>query len=125
MSLNIVKKWYNKMPPAERNLPILMIGDKAYSPNQVLSQVKKGTQLGKMMQDKVVGGMTPPQKLEKLAKTRVLAWLKKLPAQYGMVNVEGESYTRDELIAAVRQQKGIGKTLIEEEKELIEERMQI
>jgi len=125
MTLARINRWYNRIPPAERGLPILMISDKVYTPNQVLSQVKKGTQLGRKMQQVAVEGMTPPQKLERLAKTRAIAWLKKLPSQYGLADVEGKTYSRDELVAAVREQRGIGKTLIQEEKAKIEERMRV
>jgi len=123
--LSVVKKWYNGIPPAERNLPTLIVDDKAYTPNEVLNEVRRGTQLGKKMQQTVAGGMTSLQKLERLAKTRVLAWLKKLPPQVGIVEVQGASYNRDTLIAAVKQQKGVGKTLIEEEKQKIKERMRV
>jgi len=123
--LSVVKKWYNGIPPAERNLPTLIVDDKAYTPNEVMNEVRRGTQLGKKMQQTVVGGMTSLQKLERLAKTRVLAWLKKLPSEFGAVNVQGETYSRDELIAAVKQQENIGKTLVEEEIQKIKERMRL
>lgn len=125
MSISLVRKWYNKMPPSERDLPTVIVGSKAYTPNQVLRQVRKGTTLGQQMQDKIEHGMTPPMKLHQLAKKRVLAWLKDLPESAGVVQVEGETHSKQQLIKAVKQEKGIGKELIEEEKSVIEERMKV
>jgi len=125
MSVSIVRKWYRNIPPSERDLPTVIVGNKAYTPNQVLKQVRKGTKLGQAMQDKIEYGMTAPMKLHQLAKKRVLAWLKNLPKGAGIFQVGGEEHSKQQLIQAVKQEKGVGKELIEEEKQIIKERMKV
>jgi len=53
MSKEFVRKWYNGIPPVERNLPILLHNGKVYTPNEIYNEVMKGTKLGEELQMKL------------------------------------------------------------------------
>lgn len=81
MSLKIVKSWYENLPPAERDLPLIILNNKAYSPDEVLQEVRNGTSLGEQLQDRVErrDWGTPLSTKEQLAKERLKKILEKRP----------------------------------------------
>ncbi len=53
IALNDVKSWIDRMPVEERNKPTILVGDKAFTPNQLMEEVEKETVYGKSMQKKL------------------------------------------------------------------------
>jgi len=56
MSLELMRKWVASLPPAERNLPLLHVGNVFYTPVQALHEVEKGTAIGEKLQQLVEEG---------------------------------------------------------------------
>jgi len=56
MSLELMRRWVASLPPAERNLPLLHVGNVFYTPLQALREVEKGTSIGEKLQQLVEEG---------------------------------------------------------------------
>jgi len=56
MTLELVEAWFNKLPEAEKDLPLLMVERVAYTPRQTLDQVRRDTSLGKSLQSLIERG---------------------------------------------------------------------
>jgi len=56
MSLELMRRWVASLPPAERNLPLLHVGNVFYTPVQALHEVEKGTSIGEKLQQLVEEG---------------------------------------------------------------------
>lgn len=74
MSLELMKRWVASLPPAERNLPLLHVGNAFYTPEQALYEVEKGTAVGEKLQKLVEEGKFGTD-LTALAKARLEALL--------------------------------------------------
>jgi len=124
MSLDFVLKWYNRIPKPHRKLPLVIYKGKAYSPNKVLEEVKKGTQLGQELQAVLeTGKFTKEETYEKLAKIRLKMLLKNLPPEVGIATFSGKVYTRDELLKMIEEGEDVGRELIELEKQIIKQEL--
>jgi len=121
MSLEFVRRWYNKIPPAERHLPILYYKGQLYSPNDILREVSNGTRLGAELQAKLEKlhsassfGFDDIKGVDYVAKKRVEEVLKNLPPNFTIaVATNGQKVylTKEELLKSPLIQK-----VIEEEK---------
>jgi len=115
-----VRKWYERIPPSERHLPLVILGNKAYSPERVLREVEAGTPLGTALQKKLESGkFTTEEQLRRLAKIRLLEILKNLPPEYGFANYSGEIISKKELMKLIEKGEGLGEELIKTEIERI------
>ncbi|GAI07797.1 unnamed protein product, partial [marine sediment metagenome] len=81
MSLSKVRSWVDGLPKFERDLPLVILDNIAYSPNEVLSEVEAGTGLGAKLQGRVEVKAygTPPDLEEALAEKRIETRLKRAP----------------------------------------------
>jgi len=119
MSREIVREWYGRLPPAERNVKLVYdeITDKYYTPRQVLEEVERGTNLGRRLQEKIEAGrLTSEDVLRRLAKIRLRETIGKLPPQWGVATV-GKVYSKEELMRMIEEDVGVGKRMIEMEME--------
>lgn len=120
-----IVKWYNRIPKIHRDLPLVELDGKVYSPRRVYEEVMKGTELGERLQEKLESGsFTTDEFFTKLAKIRLIMVLKKLPKDIGIATFNGV-YSRDELIKLIEEGKGIGKDLIDTEVNIIKEELGI
>jgi hypothetical protein len=53
MSKESIEAWVSKIPKLELNQPLIILGGTAYTPNQVLSEVSRGTALGNQLQEQI------------------------------------------------------------------------
>jgi len=44
-----LQNWIQMLPPAERNLPIKVVGTRTLTPMEMLEEVKKGTPIGDLI----------------------------------------------------------------------------
>ena len=124
MSLSAVLRWYNKIPPAERDMPLIPYGGKLYSPNEVLREVKANTPVGKALQAIIEAGhLTSYQTLKEIAKARLIWMLQHLPPGAGFVSIGGRTYTAEEMIKLIKEEKYPANIFIEHEIQTIEKRM--
>jgi len=112
--VDAVSRWISRLPPAERNLPLLVVDNVAYSPNDALAEVRAGTPLGRKLQAMIETGRwgTPDEVLEALAAER----LKKLYRERPDVRITSQGKkTSKELIEEIEKRTKLGRELIESE----------
>ena len=118
MSLEFVKRWYESIPPFQRLIPLVPLGNKIYSPVRVLEEVEKGTDLGQKLQEKLeTGSFTTTEDLVKIAEKRLEWVFTHLPKaiDFNTFTLGGEPITKEQLLQMIRERKGIGKKLLEQE----------
>ena len=102
------------MPPAERDLPLLVVDNVAYSPNDALAEVRAGTPLGRKLQTMIETGRwgTPDEVLEALAAERLKKLYRERPVV--RITIQGKK-TSKELIEEIEKRTKLGRELIESE----------
>ena len=121
MSLTVVQRWYDTIPSLERNQALVIAGTKAYTPNQVLDEVKRGTDAGQMLQ-KVIEAKKFTDAVDKfnLATIRIKERLSKAPATFKVV-VGQRSYTPREMLEQIANGTQDARTFIEMETKRIDQ----
>jgi len=121
MSLEIVQRWLEKMPRIERDQPLLAIDTSAYTPNQVLDEVRRGTALGKALQAKIERrAFTDIQDKYSLAILRLKERLGRMPKDTRLV-YGVRTLTPQQVINEIQQGTKLGRQLIESEITRVEE----
>ena len=94
MSLAFIKWWYSRIPPVERNLPVLLHRGRVYSPNEIYYEVMKGTKIGEELQMKLEAiraehsfSLEDLKGLDYIARKRVEEIIKNLPDDFSMVAI--------------------------------------
>ena len=95
MSLELMRRWVASLPPAERNLPMLHVGDAFYTPLQALHEVERGTAIGEKLQQLVEQGRFGTD-LTALARARLQLLLKELKG-YKIATLSGYAYSPAQL----------------------------
>lgn len=123
MSLSYIQSWVSRLPPAERDLPMVVYDSMAYSPNTVLAEVRAGTPLGRELQRKVERGQigTPEETLEALAEARLLKLLQERPVTVIRLVEPWKKpeLSPEELKEEIRKKTPLGRRLIAEEVEYL------
>jgi len=117
MTRETIERWYTSLPEYERDMPLITVEGKSYTPNEVLREVRNGTALGEKLQEKVeTGGLR--ERLEALAKERVTKLLEKRPAGIAWLAPPDwpKELSPEEIKEEVRKQSDIGRQFIEMEK---------
>jgi len=115
MTLHVVMAWYNRLPPVERDLPILILDGLAYTPNMVLAEVTRGSIVGERLQRLIEEGRLGNSRLEEeqLAKIRLKELLRRYPER-PLVAVlrEGRIFTPSQLIEEIERGTPVGRMLV-------------
>jgi hypothetical protein len=115
MTLQVVRAWYNRLPPTERDLPILMLDGIAYTPNMVLAEVTRGSIIGYRLQRLIEEGRLGTSRLEEeqLAKIRLRELLRRYPERPLVATLrEGRTFTPSQLIDEIERGTPVGRMLI-------------
>jgi len=121
MTVEIVEDWVNKLPRVERNQPLVIHGDRVYTPNEILAEVRAGTSLGAELQRIIEArAFTTVEEKYALAILRLKERLKKLPETYKSIIGE-KIYTPSQLLEEIEKGTRIGRMLIEAEMTNLEE----
>lgn len=120
MTLEVIRRWYNNLPPEERNLPLIIYNGVAYSPHAILMEVERGTQLGEYLQRKVEMGSlgTTKEELKNLALIRLKMILSKYPPNTPLIaslTYPPKVYTAQELLKELDKGTPIAERLIQTE----------
>ncbi len=118
--LEKVRSWFNGLPKFERNLPLIILDSIAYSPNEVLSEVEAGTELGAKLQGRVEArayGTSLDLEMA-LAEKRIEMRLKRTPVTIFRLVPPGEKseLTAEEQLKAIRERTPLGMELLERER---------
>jgi len=121
MTVEIVEDWVNKLPRVERNQPLVIHGDRVYTPNEILAEVRAGTSLGAELQRIIEArAFTTVEEKYALAILRLKERLMKLPETYKTLIGE-KIYTPSQLLEEIEKGTRIGRMLIEAEMTNLEE----
>jgi len=115
MTLHVVRAWYNRLPPAERDLPIVILNGVAYTPNMVLAEVTRGSPIGDRLQRLIEEGRLGTSRLEEeqLARIRLRELLRRYPER-PLVAVlrEGRTFTPSQLIDEIERGTPVGRMFV-------------
>lgn len=94
MSKEFIQRWYAKIPELERDLPIIMIDNRVYTPREVYNEVMANTDLGRQMQAKLEKLASPYtftyediKEINYIARKRVEQTIKNLPRGFSLVSI--------------------------------------
>lgn len=120
-----IKKWVEKLPKSELDIPLIVTDDRAYTPNEVISQVRSRTELGKRLVTldiKTIKTIPPEAQMHELAKIRLKMKLEKTPPKFAFGRYTlGKKvvYTADELMEEIQRETPVGQEFISTEKNLM------
>lgn len=115
MSTELVEQWFQRIPSIERAQPLIILGDTAHSPNQVLDEVRRGTPLGAEMQ-RIIEQRRFSEVMDKyaLAVLRLKERLGKMPPDTSLI-VGTRTYSPHQAIQEIQSGTKVGRSLIEAE----------
>ena len=120
MTLTLVQRWFDKLPPYEVDLPLLMVAGVAYTPRTALSEAQRNTALGQTLQAMIerrsVGTLTSEE--DTLARLRLQELLKRAPEKplFATLALPPRTYTPSDLLREVQQGTPVGQQWISAEK---------
>jgi replicative DNA helicase len=117
----LVASWYSRLPPHERDKPVLSLDGRLYTPSDIYREVMAGTPLGERLQ-RVLESLRLSTSLQTLVyqfwdvgRARALKWVDELPPNFSMVTINGEVIDRNRLRQLIEAGTGIGAKAIETE----------
>lgn len=119
MTLAKIQRWFNSLPEAERDLPVVILSGIAYTPRMILMEVQRGTPVGQRLQMMVEAGTYGTTALEELqlAKVRLREVLLRMPNKpiIATLGTKYRVYTPQELLREIEMQTPIGMQWIQAE----------
>lgn len=118
--LENVRRWFDGLPAAEKDIPLVSAAGVAYSPRMVLNEVSRGTYVGQQLQQMVEGrsfGSTSEEEY-RLALIRLKAKLAEMPQNKPLVatmDPQGRAYTPKELLGEIEGGTPLGQRWIQGE----------
>jgi len=120
-----VLNWIKKLPKSELDIPLIIIDDRAYTPNEILEMVRRKVGLGRRLLTLDMSALkrVPAEaQLHELAKIRLKKKLEKMPKKFVLARYvlgKKEKYTADELIEEIQRESAIGREFIDTEKKIV------
>jgi len=120
-----VLNWIKKLPKSELDIPLVIIDDRAYTPNEILEMVRRKVGLGRRLLTLDISALkrVPAEaQLHELAKIRLKKKLEKMPKKFVLARYvlgKKEKYTADELIEEIQRESAIGREFIDTEKKIV------
>lgn len=114
--------WIEKLPKSELDIPLIVIDNRAYTPNEVLQMIRERAGLGKKLMVLDVKRVPTEAQMHELAKIRLKMKLEKTPPKFAFgryILGEKEKYTAEELIAEIQMETSVGQEFISTEKNLM------
>jgi len=113
-----VRRWFDALPPAERDVPLLSAGGVAYSPRKVLDEVARGTAVGQQLQQMVESRSygSPAEEEYRLASIRLKYLLSQMPQDKPMLaflGPQGRAFTPREILREVEAGSAVGQWFIQ------------
>jgi hypothetical protein len=114
LTLEFVRRWFNKLPNAEKDLPLLVWEGYAYTPRQALTEVEKNTPIGRALQSLVESGRfgTSSEEERELAKIRLKKVFEAMPEKPLFATLSGKTFTPKQLIEEIERNSEIGEQWI-------------
>jgi len=122
-----VLNWIKKLPKSELDIPLVVIDDRAYTPNEILEMVRRKVGLGRRLLTLDVSALkrVPAEsQLHELAKIRLKKKLEKMPKKFVLARYvlgKKEKYSADELIEEIERESPVGREFIDTEKKIVQD----
>jgi len=125
--LEAVRRWLRRLPPDERDMPILRHAGRSWTPRQILAEVERGTSLGRELQaqlERLVLGLSEEEIPLQLAEERLRAFLERFIEQFGeekpvFITLSEGAIPAGELLRQVRERRGLGAELLDGERKYV------
>jgi len=122
MTLDVIRRWYSRLPPAERDLPIVIYQGVAYTPTMIYSEVMRGTPLGEILQRYVETGSIGTTREEEymLALTRLREVLRRYSPDRPIIatlTIPPRTLTPSDILREVESRTPLGMRFVEAELE--------
>jgi len=116
MTLELVSRWFQKLPQYERDLPLLVVNGVAYTPRAALQEVRRDTALGRKLQTLIEAGRFGAQEWT-LAKLRLKKMLETMPEKplVATLLIPPRTFTPSQLAEEIQRETDIGKQWIRTE----------
>jgi len=117
MSRDLITNWFNKLPTAEKDLPLLILDEIAYTPRTTLNEVLRSSDLGNKLQTLVETGRFGTTSIEEqqIAKIRLQQILGSKPDKPLFATLSGKVFTPSELLAEIQSGTAIGNQWLQTE----------
>ncbi len=116
-----VQKWFDSLPRIERDQRLVVYEGRAYTPSEILTEVKNGSGLGEKLQEIIEARrFTSIENKYGLALIRVKERLEKLPKEFRIV-FEGKMYSPEDMLKEIQEGTRVGRAFVEAEIKRIEE----
>jgi len=124
VSKEFVERWYSRIPEMEKDLPIILLDNKVYTPREIYEEVVKGTELGDKLQMKLemmyrkatsahTFGYEDIREIRQVAYERVKRIIENLPKDFSIASFSGRIVSGKKIFDA------IGKKAVEYEMERV------
>jgi len=119
MTLTVIRRWFDRLPNIEKDMPIVIVNGVAYTPRMILHEVMRGSSLGQRLQMMVEAGSlgTTLQQEIQLAKIRLKELLRRMPEQplIATLMIPPKVYTPSQLLREIEAQTQVGMQWIQAE----------
>jgi hypothetical protein len=117
MAKQLVQNWYNKLPSAERDLPLILLNGIVYTPTAAYNEVMRGSPVGNQLQTLIETGKfgTSPTDAQTIAKTRLQQWLQSQPQKPLFATLSNKVYTPSQLLEEIQAGSSIGNQWVNNE----------
>ena len=117
MSKELVTRWFNKISEAEKDLPLLLVDNYAYTPRMAYSEVINGSALGARLQALIEMGKFGTTALDEqaIARVRLQQILQKKPDKPMFATLSNKVYTPSELMQEIESGTQLGQQWLNNE----------
>ena len=112
----MVSRWFDRLPEYERDLPLLVVNDVAYTPRAALQEVRRGIAVGARLQVLVEAGRFGTKEWP-LAKLRLKKMLETQPEKplVATLIIPPRTFTPSQLAEEIQRETEVGKSWIQGE----------
>ena len=110
MSKELVARWYSRISETEKDLPLLLVDNYAYTPRMAYSEVMNGSALGAKLQSLIEMGKFGTSFLDEqaIAKVRLQQILQSKPDKPMFATLSNKVYTPSELMQEIESGTQLG-----------------
>jgi len=110
MSKELVQKWYNALPNAEKDLPLILLDGIVYTPTTAYNEVMRNSPVGIRLQALIEQGKfgTSTEDEQTIAKTRLEQRMRSLPDKPLFATLSNKVFTPSQLLQEIEEGTSIG-----------------
>lgn len=110
MSKELVQKWYNALPNAEKDLPLILLDGIVYTPTTAYNEVNRNSPVGIRLQALIEQGKfgTSTEDEQAIAKTRLEQRMRSLPDKPLFATLSNKVFTPSQLLEEIQSGTQIG-----------------